>query len=111
MAGAAYRQLPGGGAKKGEDPVEVARREDARGAQREEASRWERLPSVDPQLRRLLPRVTCLHGELAERTLAPDPVEIAEARWFHPRALPARLGSDARLVLAILAEEGAWAAA
>lgn len=103
-------QLPGGGARKGEDTLEVARRE-MREELGVEASSWERLPSVDPHLRRLLPRVSCLRGELAERTVVPDPVEIAEARWFHRGALPARLGSDARIVLAVLAEEGAWAAA
>jgi 8-oxo-dGTP pyrophosphatase MutT (NUDIX family) len=108
--GSGIWQLPGGGARKGEDPVEVARRE-MREELGVEASSWERLPSVDPHLRRLLPRVSCLRGEVADRTLTPDPVEIAEARWFHRGALPARLGSDAALVLAVLAEQGAWAAA
>jgi len=45
-----------------------------------------------------------MHAELADRALRPDPVEIAEARWFGPEELPVDSRREARRLLAMLGD-------
>src|SRR3954470_13587028 len=85
--GPARWDLPGGWIKHGEDPIETASRE-----VREElgvcAARWR--PSGESRLRaNPRHRMFGFAGAVASGALHPDPGEIAEARWFGRRDLPA----------------------
>jgi 8-oxo-dGTP pyrophosphatase MutT (NUDIX family) len=56
--------------------------------------RWRELGARDMRLDGLTVRLACLHAELADSAVRPDPVEIADARWFDLEQLPAPRGSD-----------------
>jgi ADP-ribose pyrophosphatase YjhB (NUDIX family) len=45
-------------------------------------------------------RVSYFAAELPDRTLEPDPVEIAEVAWWNPASLPKQLGWHATQLLA-----------
>jgi 8-oxo-dGTP pyrophosphatase MutT (NUDIX family) len=96
-------QLPGGGAVRGEDSMHAATRE-----MEEELGlrglRWRELRSMEMRLERMPVRVTCVHAELDDPTVRPDPVEIAQARWFALDELPARLGAEVEPLLDLLRE-------
>jgi len=91
-------QLPGGSARRGEDPVGVAARE-----MREELDLrdvdWRELITLDIRLEHMPVHLTCLHAELRDPAVRPDPVEIAQARWFAMDELPDRLGSEVEQML------------
>jgi 8-oxo-dGTP pyrophosphatase MutT (NUDIX family) len=90
--------LPGGGVRRREDPLAALRRELA-----EELG----LTGVDPVplgVRagpgRFGRHSTHLYRvDLDSQSVRPDPVEIAEARWWDPAAPPAALGSMVRQAL------------
>jgi ADP-ribose pyrophosphatase YjhB (NUDIX family) len=94
-------QLPGGGAHRGEAPVSTAARE-----MQEELGlhglSWRELLTVDISLEHMPVNLTCLYADVADPTLRPDPVEIAQARWFPFDRLPARLGEEVEQMLKIL---------
>ncbi len=94
-------ELPGGAVRRREDPLAALRRELA-----EELG----LTAIDPVplgVRagpgRFARHTTHLYRvDLASRSVRPDPVEIAEARWWDPAAPPAALGSMVRQALKLL---------
>jgi 8-oxo-dGTP pyrophosphatase MutT (NUDIX family) len=94
-------QLPGGSAHRGEPPASVAARE-----MREELDLrdvdWRELVTLDLRLQHMPVHLTCLHAELHDPTVRPDPVEIERARWFAIDELPARLGSEVEQMLDLL---------
>jgi 8-oxo-dGTP pyrophosphatase MutT (NUDIX family) len=91
-------ELPGGGVRRREDPLIALRRELV-----EELG----LTTIDPVALGVRPgpgrfrhHSTYLYRvDLDTRNLRPDPVEIAEARWWDPAAPPAALGSMVRHAL------------
>jgi ADP-ribose pyrophosphatase YjhB (NUDIX family) len=93
--------LPGGAAHRREDPVDVARRE-----MQEELGlhglHWRELLTADMRLERMRVNLTCLHAEVPGRALAPDPVEIAQARWFAIDALPTHVGEEVLSLVGLL---------
>lgn len=94
-------QFPGGAARRGEPPADVAARE-----MREELGldglKLRELSTLDMRLEHIAVNLTGLHAELGDPTVAPDPVEIAEARWFPLDELPKRLGSEVEPLLDLL---------
>jgi 8-oxo-dGTP pyrophosphatase MutT (NUDIX family) len=85
--------LPGGIMRRGETPPRAAAREMAEELGLRDL-RWRELGARDMRLDGLTVRLACLHAELADPTVAPDPVEIAEARWFDLKQLPVPRGSE-----------------
>ncbi len=101
--------FPGGFIRPGEAPSAAGRRE-----------LGEEL-GLDPADLRPLGRLPVRHGrrrsvvhyflvDLVDRTVDPDPVELAEAAWFSPAGLPNLLGEHVRQALGWMAEPGAEAA-
>jgi 8-oxo-dGTP pyrophosphatase MutT (NUDIX family) len=95
--------LPGGGAHRRESPLHAAERE-----MREELGvsdlRWRELATREMHIDRMDVRLTCLHAELADPDgVRPDPVEIAEVRWFSQDQLPLPVGPEVRPLLQLLA--------
>jgi ADP-ribose pyrophosphatase YjhB (NUDIX family) len=91
--------LPGGGARRGEDPRSAIRRE-----LREELG----VEVAEPTLLGIGgaggrfdgAQVSYFTAELPDRAVRPDQVEIAEVAWWDPQAPPARLGWHAAQMLA-----------
>ena len=98
--------LPGGGLKRHEQPLRCAQRE-----MREELGlrevEYHPLAEVELRLAHRLVTITCVHAELADPELDPDPVEIAEARFFPRDALPAPLGEEVRSLVRLAFEPSA----
>jgi ADP-ribose pyrophosphatase YjhB (NUDIX family) len=93
--------VPGGRMRRYESPLHAAEREMC-----EELGvvglRWRELVTADMRLERIAVRVTTLHAELEDPgSLRIDPVELQEARWFDPQALPRPLGGEVRLLIAL----------
>ncbi len=96
--------VPGGRMHRREAPRAAAERE-----MREELGvdglDWRELATWDLRLERIAVRVTTLHAELEDpAALRLDPVELQEADWFQPDALPRPIGSEVRLLIALLGE-------
>jgi 8-oxo-dGTP pyrophosphatase MutT (NUDIX family) len=92
-------ELPGGGIKRGEDPRAGAARE-AREELGLDLAEWRPIGTVEARGRGKRTTIQCFEGRPPGRELTLDEGEIEEARWFDLAALPARLGIDARVVLA-----------
>ena len=95
--------VPGGGVHRHEEPLKAAARE-----MREELGvrdlHWRELVTRDMRVDRMEVRLTCVYAELPDPAhVTPDPIEIAQAAWFAPAELPAPLGSEVRLLAALLA--------
>ena len=96
--------IPGGGVRRRESRLRAAERE-----MREELGvedlHWRELTTTDMRIDRLSVRLTCLYAELPDpAAVCPDPIEIAEARWFAPDQLPVLRGGEVRQLLRLLAE-------
>ena len=92
-------ELPGGGIKRGEDARDGAARE-AREVLGLVAVDWRPLGTVEARGRGKRTTIHCFETHPPGRNLTLDAGEIEEARWFDLTALPARVGLDARVVLA-----------
>jgi 8-oxo-dGTP pyrophosphatase MutT (NUDIX family) len=92
--------LPGGAIKRGEAPVEAARRET-----HEELglsiSDWTALGDVFARYRHQDDTMYCFHAVVDDASPVPDRAEIAEVRWFPSAAPPARAGRFVRRILAM----------
>ncbi len=87
--------IPGGGLHRGESTIAAARREMREELGLEDVS-YHSLGEVRLRLQHRRVTIGCVHAELADTVLRPDPVEIAEARFFARDALPAPLGEEVR---------------
>jgi 8-oxo-dGTP pyrophosphatase MutT (NUDIX family) len=92
-------ELPGGGIKRGEDPRAGAARE-AREELGLDLADWRALGTVEARGQGKRTTIQCFEARPAGRDLTLSEGEIEEARWFDLDAPPARLGIDARVVLA-----------
>jgi 8-oxo-dGTP pyrophosphatase MutT (NUDIX family) len=90
--------LPGGGVKAGELPLDTARREMA-----EElgvtGTQWHPAGTILGQEAFRRDTVHCFRAELASTAVTPNAAELARARWFRQRELPADLARYARAIL------------
>jgi 8-oxo-dGTP pyrophosphatase MutT (NUDIX family) len=103
--GPAVWDLPGGGVKRGELPVQAAHREMAEelgidGAQ------WRDAGTIRGRQSFRRDTVHCFCAELDSQTLSPNRAELAETRWFARDDLPGRLGIYAAPVLRASTAEG-----
>jgi 8-oxo-dGTP pyrophosphatase MutT (NUDIX family) len=90
--------FPGGFVRRQEQPLAAATRElgEELGVEPPELSD---LGSLIVVLGRRRDTVHYFHGQLADRRLAVDDVELAEIGWFHPDALPPHPGEHVAEVL------------
>ncbi|HYB25666.1 MAG TPA: NUDIX domain-containing protein [Solirubrobacteraceae bacterium] len=93
--------LPGGQIRRREVPLETARRE-----MNEELGRriedWDDLGELYVSVNHHRDNLHLFHGQLGDRRIERDLVEIAEAEWFPRDALPDDLGRYVRPILARL---------
>jgi 8-oxo-dGTP pyrophosphatase MutT (NUDIX family) len=97
--------VPGGAARRGEPMMQAAARE-----LEEELGvsglALTDMASMDMRLERIAVHIMCVHAELPDPAqVRVDPVEIAQAQWFAMDALPTPLGSEVRLLVALLRGE------
>jgi 8-oxo-dGTP pyrophosphatase MutT (NUDIX family) len=97
--------FPGGFVRRHEDPAATARRElcEELGV---DLPGLADLGSLVVEIGRRSDTVHYFHGQLADRRLAPDDVELAAVEWFAPAALPPDLGDHVVEVLGRLAAHG-----
>ncbi len=93
-------QLPGGAARRREPPLLTARREMGEELGLSDLA-WRELARTELHLEHLSVDLTCMHAEVEDPLVRPEPVEIEEARWFARTALPARLASEEQRLLAL----------
>jgi ADP-ribose pyrophosphatase YjhB (NUDIX family) len=95
--------IPGGGLHRGESAFSAARREmhEELGLQ---GLGFHVLGELELELAHRRVTIGCVHAELDETELHPDPVEIAEAGWFARDALPAPLGEEVPTLVALAFE-------
>lgn len=96
--GPAVWALPGGGIKRGEDPMECARRE-----VREELgitlARIEPVAVIEEEISGS-PHTAHVFAAICDRQPRPDRREVLEARFFPPHSLPEPLGRTTRARIA-----------
>ena len=82
-------ELPGGGVKRREEPLDAARREihEELGV---DVSDWRFLGDLFERIDGKRDELYCYRSELGDARLEPDAAEIAEARWFRRDELPAK---------------------
>lgn len=99
-------ELPGGGLKAGEEPVDAARRE----AYEELGVRIDGLTEVGAIVarHRATAHLTVFHAEHDGAPLALKLVELEEARWAPPETPPQPLGEHAAEVLALEGLARVW---
>jgi 8-oxo-dGTP pyrophosphatase MutT (NUDIX family) len=90
-------ELPGGGVKAGEPPLEAARREmeEELGIQ---AAHWRPAGMIRVQERFRRDTVHCFTTELGSREVTPNYAELGAVAWFPTAGLPEQLGPYARSV-------------
>ncbi|MGH2869731.1 MAG: NUDIX hydrolase [Solirubrobacteraceae bacterium] len=90
--------LPGGTMRRGEPPLDAARREmnEELGI---EGTDWVDVGRVRGRESRRNDTIYCFATELPEPDVTPDPVELATARWFPRGALPSDLARYVRPIL------------
>jgi 8-oxo-dGTP pyrophosphatase MutT (NUDIX family) len=99
-------ELPGGGSRRGEDPAAAAQRE-AREELGVDIGAWRELGDVYGEWTGARLTLTCLEAPWpAGATLTLDPVEIADAAWWAPGALPEPLGEVTRAAASLVAHDG-----
>jgi ADP-ribose pyrophosphatase YjhB (NUDIX family) len=100
--------FPGGFVRRSEEPAAAALRElgEELGI---EPPELRELGSIVSEVGRRTDTVHYFHGQLADRRLHPDEVELAEVAWFHPGALPRRSGLYVARVLERVARREALA--
>jgi 8-oxo-dGTP pyrophosphatase MutT (NUDIX family) len=101
-------ELPGGGVRRGEEPLVALRRELAEELGLAVTSA-DTLAVVHGRGRQRHHRTHLYRVDLDSPLVRADPVEIAEARWFEPAAPPARLGSMVAETLRLTGLKGAGA--
>lgn len=102
-------ELPGGWVERDEDPVDAARRE-TREELGADVADWERVGVVSGLWHFKHETLTFFRAPWPGGSPRVDPVEIAEAAWFHPADPPPRLGVGTAAVLASLDPETALSA-
>jgi len=80
-------ELPGGGVKHGERPLEAARRE-IREELGIDVPAWTALGDLFQRIDGKRDRLFCFSAEIGDWELEPDPAEIAQAEWFPSDRLP-----------------------
>ena len=93
-------ELPGGGVKRGEEPLAAARRE-AREELGLEIEDWRPLGDLFERIYGKRDTLWCFTAPVGDRELATDGAEIAEARWFPRDALPADVHRYVGRILAL----------
>jgi ADP-ribose pyrophosphatase YjhB (NUDIX family) len=95
-------RLPGGVARRSETPATTAAREiDEELGLRN--LRWHELVTVETRLEHMPVNLTGLHADVIDpHKLRPDPVEIAEVRWFRVERLPTRRSEEVEQMLELL---------
>jgi 8-oxo-dGTP pyrophosphatase MutT (NUDIX family) len=93
--------LPGGSMKRGEAPVNAARREmhEELGVSIDD---WRSLGLVSASSNHRRDRLHCFQAEVSAPKIEIDRGELAAASWFHPGALPREVGRYTRPILARL---------
>jgi ADP-ribose pyrophosphatase YjhB (NUDIX family) len=94
--------LPGGGVHRGEPPLRAAAREMEEELGLHDLELRE-LATFETRLERIAVRLTCAHAELPDPALVSmDPVEIAQVGWFARAKLPTPIGSEERMLIALV---------
>ena len=91
-------EIPGGGLRRGEEPIDGVRREirEELGVELPQAALIAIGAGTGRESRR---QMSYFAAELAVEQLTPDPREIARAQWHDPAALPAALGEHVARVI------------
>lgn len=97
--------LPGGGLRRGEDPLEAARRE-VREELGIELARIEKVAALE-QVLSASPLTVHLFAGTCDRQPRPDRREVLEARFFPSHSLPEPPGGNARRQIAVWKGRGA----
>lgn len=98
--GPRHWDLPGGTMRRGEPPIDAARREmgEELGLAIED---WQSLGELRVTAFRKHDVLHCFQAELGHRTVSIDLGELAVARWFDPQQLPHDLGPFVEPILAL----------
>ena len=93
-------ELPGGGVKRREEPLDAARRE-IREELGIDVDDWRLLGDLFERIERKRDRLWCYATELGDQRIVRDEAEIAEVRWFDRDRPPAETARYVRRILAL----------